>query len=53
MTHAAFYPDENMIWIEGIRVNKNFRNNGIAQKMISDSNNKQLEEGEEQLRRVD
>ncbi len=35
MTHAAFYPDENMIWIEGIRVNKNFRNNGIAQKMIN------------------
>ncbi len=35
MTHAAFYPDEKMIWIEGIRVNKNFRNNGIAQKMIN------------------
>ena len=35
MTHAAFYPNEKMIWIEGIRVNKNFRKNGIAQKMIS------------------
>ena len=35
MTHAAFYPDEKMIWIEGIRVDKNFRKNGIAQKMIS------------------
>jgi GNAT superfamily N-acetyltransferase len=34
MAHAAFYHDEKMIWIEGIRVNKNFRNNGIAQKMI-------------------
>ena len=34
MTHAAFFPNEKMIWIEGIRVNKNFRNNGIAQKMI-------------------
>ena len=35
MTHAAFYPDEKMIWIEGIRVDKNFRKNGVAQKMIS------------------
>jgi len=35
MTHAAFFPNEKMIWIEGIRVNKNFRNNGIAQKMIN------------------
>jgi len=34
MTHAAFYHNEKMIWIEGIRVNKNFRKNGIAQKMI-------------------
>jgi len=35
MTHAAFYPDEKLIWIEGIRVENNFRKNGIAQKMIS------------------
>ena len=35
MTHAAFYPDEKMIWIEGIRVEKNFRKNGVAQKMIT------------------
>ena len=35
MTHAACYPDEKMIWIEGIRVDKNFRQNGVAQKMIS------------------
>ena len=35
MTHAAFYPDEKMIWIEGIRVDKNFRKNGIAQILIS------------------
>jgi len=34
-THAAFYPNEKMIWIEGIRVKENFRKNGIAQKMIS------------------
>ena len=35
MTHAAFYPNEKMIWIEGIRVKENFRKKGIAQKMIS------------------
>jgi GNAT superfamily N-acetyltransferase len=35
ITHAAFYPNEKMIWIEGIRVKENFRKNGIAQKMIS------------------
>ena len=34
MAHAAFYPDEKMIWIEGIRVSENFRNKGLAQKMI-------------------
>ena len=34
MTHAAFYPNEKMIWIEGIRVKENFRKNGVAQKMI-------------------
>ena len=35
MTHAAFYPNEKMIWIEGIRVSKDFRKNGVAQKMIN------------------
>jgi len=35
MTHAAFYPNEKLIWIEGIRVKENFRKNGFAQKMIS------------------
>ena len=35
MIHAAFYPDEKLVWIEGIRVEKNFRKIGIAQKMIS------------------
>ena len=35
MAHAAFYPNEKMIWIEGIRVSRNFRKNGIAQKMIN------------------
>ena len=34
MAHAGFYPDEKMIWIEGIRVNQNSRKNGLAQKMI-------------------
>ena len=34
MAHAGFYPDEKMIWIEGIRVNNNFRKKGLAQKMI-------------------
>jgi hypothetical protein len=34
MAHSAFYPDEKMIWIEGIRVNNNFRKKGLAQKMI-------------------
>jgi len=34
MAHAAFYPDEKMIWIEGIRVSNNFRKKGLAQKMI-------------------
>ena len=34
MAHAGFYPDEKMIWIEGIRVNQNFRKKGLAQKMI-------------------
>jgi len=35
MTHAAFYPNEKMIWIEGIRVKEDFRKDGVAQKMIS------------------
>ena len=34
MAHVGFYPDEKMIWIEGIRVNQNFRKKGFAQKMI-------------------
>ena len=34
MAHAGFYPDEKMIWIEGIRVSNNFRKKGLAQKMI-------------------
>jgi predicted GNAT family acetyltransferase len=34
MAHAAFYPVEKMIWIEGIRVSENFRKKGIAEKMI-------------------
>ena len=34
MAHAGFYPNEKMIWIEGIRVNINFRKKGLAQKMI-------------------
>ena len=34
MAHAATYDNEKMIWIEGIRVNENFRKHGIAQKMI-------------------
>jgi hypothetical protein len=34
MAHAGFYPDEKMIWIEGIRVNNNFRKKGLAEKMI-------------------
>jgi len=34
MAHAGFYPDEKMIWIEGIRVSENFRKKGLAQKMI-------------------
>jgi len=34
MAHAGFYPLEKMIWIEGIRVSKNFRKKGIAEKMI-------------------
>jgi len=34
MAHAAFYPNERMIWIEGIRVKEDFRKNGVAQKMI-------------------
>ena len=45
MTHAAFYPDEKMIWIEGIRVNENFRKNGIAQKMITHFENDALIKG--------
>jgi len=40
MTHAAFFDDEKMLWIEGIRVNKNFRKEGLAQKMISYFENK-------------
>ena len=34
MAHAGFYPNEKMIWIEGIRVNNNSRKKGLAQKMI-------------------
>ena len=34
MAHVGFYPDEKMIWIEGIRVNNNFRKKGLAQEMI-------------------
>ena len=34
MAHVGFYPDEKMIWIEGIRVNQNFRKKGLAEKMI-------------------
>ena len=34
MAHVGFHPDEKMIWIEGIRVNHNFRKKGLAQKMI-------------------
>ena len=34
MAHAAFYPVEKMIWIEGIRVSEKFRKKGIAEKMI-------------------
>jgi len=34
MAHVGLYPNEKMIWIEGIRVNQNFRKKGLAQKMI-------------------
>ena len=34
MAHVGFYPDEKMIWMEGVRVNQNSRKNGLAQKMI-------------------
>ena len=45
MAHAALFPDEKMIWIEGIRVNENFRKNGIAQKMITNFENYALTKG--------
>ena len=45
MAHAALFPDEKMIWIEGIRVNENFRKNGIAQKMITHFENDALIKG--------
>ena len=34
MAHAGFYPNEKMVWIEGIRVNQNFRKKGLAENMI-------------------
>ena len=45
MAHVGFYPDEKMIWIEGIRVNQNFRKNGLAQKMIQHFENNAKSEG--------
>jgi len=34
MCHGVPYIDEGMIWIEGIRVNDDYRRNGFAEKMI-------------------
>ena len=45
MAHAALFPDEKMIWIEGIRVNESFRKNGIAQKMITHFENYGITKG--------
>ena len=34
MCHGVQYKNENMLWIEGIRVNENYRKNGYATSLI-------------------
>ncbi len=35
MCHGATYTDENMLWIEGIRVRQDYRRKGLAQLLVS------------------
>jgi len=35
MCHGVTYPDESMLWIEGIRVRQDYRRNGFAELLVS------------------
>ena len=35
MCHGVIYPEEKMLWIEGIRVRQDFRRNGFAELLVS------------------
>jgi len=35
MCHGVTYPDESMLWIEGIRVREDYRRNGFAELLVS------------------
>ena len=33
--HGVTYPEEEMLWIEGIRVRSDYRRSGLAEKLVS------------------